>query len=148
MEQAKLKVCRQKASVLDPRCQAATAPASGRPFSPALLLPVVPNGLVSLFFLAGSGMMLEVELTPLAASFCKQSSSRLLVILHPLLCPPWMLALWAKDLVSLHFPCISGSRWGPLPGASTDPHGPSAELREAEVTGGPTQREAFFLFGG
>lgn len=63
MEQAKLKVCRQKASVSDPRCQAATAPASGCPFSPALLLPVVPSGLVSLFFLAGSGMMSEVELT-------------------------------------------------------------------------------------
>lgn len=37
-------------------------PASGRPFPPALLLPVVPSALVSLFFLAGSGMMLEVEL--------------------------------------------------------------------------------------
>lgn len=85
MEQAKLKVCRRKASVSDPRCQAATAPASGHPFSPALLLPVVPSGLVSLFFLAGSGMMLEVELSLLLVF--AQSSSRLPVVLHPPLSP-------------------------------------------------------------
>lgn len=127
MEQAKLKVCRQKASVSDPRCQAATAPASGRPFSPALLPPVVPGGLVSLFFLAGSGMMSEVELT-CCYSFCKLSSSRLLVVPHPLLFPPWVLALWAKDVVFWHFPCISGSRWGPLPGPLLSPVVPRQNL--------------------
>ncbi|XP_039095195.1 E3 ubiquitin-protein ligase MGRN1 isoform X4 [Hyaena hyaena] len=51
------------------------------PLSPALLLPVVPNGLVSLFFLAGSGMMSEVELTLLLV-FAK-SSSRLPAVPHP-----------------------------------------------------------------
>lgn len=51
------------------------------PLSPALLLPVVPNGLVSLFFLAGSGMMSEVELTLLLV-FAK-SSLRLPAVLHP-----------------------------------------------------------------
>lgn len=47
----------------------------------------------------------------MAARFCKQHAWRLL-ILHRLPSAPWVLALWAKDLVFLHFPCISGSGLG------------------------------------
>lgn len=86
-------------------------PASGRPFPPALLLPVVPVPLFPFFSCwqwndVGGG-------TNVAARFCKHHSWRLLVILHPLPSAPWVLFLWAKDLIFLHFPCISGSRLGP-----------------------------------
>lgn len=58
MEQAELKVCRQKASLLDPPCQAHRPQAA-----PSRQLCSVrgPSALVPLLFLAGSGMM-EVEL--------------------------------------------------------------------------------------
>lgn len=61
MEQAKLKVCWQKNQSRGSSLPG-DIPASGHPFPPALLPPVVPIALVSLFFLAGSGTMLEVEL--------------------------------------------------------------------------------------
>lgn len=124
MEQAKLKVCRQKASLAGPAAGRHTA--SGRPFPPALLLPMVPIALVSLFFLAGSGMMLEVELTWLL-DFANSTPGACLSSCPPALCP-WGLA---EDLVSCIFPASQEAGWGS--GSVWQPGWVSAEPRVSLV---------------
>lgn len=120
MEQAKLKVCWRKAGLAVPPGSSASP---RRPFSPALPPPGLLNALVSLFFLAGSGMALEVELRLL---LLLQMS---LVLARPasLLCGPTLGFL----AFSLHLgqqagdQAAGGDRWaGPQPGASAEPHAP------------------------